>query len=175
MLPQSSRTRSMSVMARPLSLLRGFVAQDFNARATRTVLIVMAKNGSRLTAHWRILVGEYCWPLGGGLLLTLIISAAAWLRTPDMPSYVSLSATRFDLLPLEREELEALPASVRGILLNPDLPEISVSDFAEAARRAEFPPRLPQSNALGQPLPPPKLSVVAPIRTKVTIRVAELH
>src|SRR5688572_21380794 len=135
----------------------------------------MAKNGSSLTAHWRSLFDEFRWPLCGGLLLTLVIYASSWLRTPDMPSYVSLSATRFDLLPLEREELETLPASVRGILLNPDLPEISVSDLAEAARRAEFPPRLPQSNALGQPLPPPKLSVVAPIRTKVTIRVAELH
>ena len=132
----------------------------------------MAKNGSDLTAHWRSLVGEFRWPLGGGLLLILFISALAWLRTP---SYASLRPTRFDLLPVGREELGALPASVRGVLLYSNPPEISVSDFAEAARRAEFEPRLPLSNGLGHTLPSPKLSVVAPIRTKATIRVRELQ
>jgi hypothetical protein len=91
----------------------------------------MAKNGSGLTAHWRSLVGEFRWPLGGMLLLILIISANDWMQTPDEPPYVSLWATRFDLLPLGREELGALPVSVRGILLHSGPPEISVSDFAE--------------------------------------------
>ena len=94
----------------------------------------MAKNGSGLTAHWRSLVGEFRWPLGGGLLLILFISALAWLRTP---SYASLRPTRFDLLPVGREELAALPASVRGVLLYPNPPEISVSDLAEAVRRSD--------------------------------------
>ena len=135
----------------------------------------MAENGSGFTAHWRSLVGEFRLPLGGGLLLILFILALAWLRTPDVPSYASLRATRFDILPLGREELDALPESVRRILLYSDPLEISVSDFAEAVRRAEFEPRLPLSNGLGRPLPSPKLSVVAPIRTKATIRVGELQ
>src|SRR5262245_9731718 len=117
----------------------------------------MAKIGSR-------------WVLGG-LLLILIISA--WLRTPSWD--VSLVAKRFDLLPLGREELEALPGSVRGVLLQPDSREISVSNFAEAVRRVEFEPRLPASNGLGQALPSPRLSVVAPIRTKATIHTGQLQ
>jgi hypothetical protein len=98
----------------------------------------------------------------------LIICASAWLRTPDVPLYTSLSATRFDLVPLGREELDVLPVSVRGVLSTPDPPEISVSDFAEAVRRAGFEPRLPA-------LPSPKLSVVSPIRTHITIRAGELQ
>jgi hypothetical protein len=129
----------------------------------------MATGAKCLGNHWRRLVGEFRGPLVGGLLLILIILASAWLRTPDPPSYVSLWATRFDLLPLGREELRALPASVRSILVHPDPPEIPVSTFAEAVRRAEFEPRLPHA------LPSPKLSVVAPIRTKVTIRARELQ
>jgi hypothetical protein len=92
-----------------------------------------------------------------------------------MPAYASLSATRFDGLPLGREELIALPVSVRGILLRPNLPEISVSDLAQAARYAEFEPRLPRSNGQGEALRAPKLSVVAPSRTKATIRAGELQ
>ena len=109
------------------------------------------------------------------MFLVLLISAVAWLRIPMMPAYTSLSATRFDGLPLGREELIALPASVRGILQRPDLPETSVSDLSQAARYAEFKPRLPQSNGQGQALPPPKLSVVAPSRTKATLRAGELQ
>jgi hypothetical protein len=136
----------------------------------------MGKNGSGLTPYWRSLAGEFRWPLGGGLLLILIIiSASAWLRTPDVRPYASLRATRFDLLPLGREELGGLPVSVRGVLLNSDPPKISVSDLATAARRAEFEPRLPLSDGLGHALPSPKLSVVAPIRKKVTIRAGELR
>jgi hypothetical protein len=135
----------------------------------------VSKNGSDLTAHWRSLVGEFRWPLSGGLLLILFISALAWLRTSDVPSYASLRPTRFDLLPVGREELSALPASVRGFLLYANPPEIPVSDFAEAVRHAEFEPRLPLYNGLGRPLPSPKLSVVAPIHTKATIRIGELH
>ena len=135
----------------------------------------MAKNGNGLTAHWRSLVGKFRWPLGGGLLLILIVSALAWLWTPDVSSYPSLWATRFDLLPLGRSELGALPATVRGVLLSSDPPEISVSDFAEAVRRAEFEPRLPLSDGLGHALPSPKLSVVAPVRKNVTIHAAQIE
>lgn len=126
-----------------------------------------SKNGSRFTANRG--------PLLGGLLLILIILASAWLRTPDAPLYASLWATRFDLLPLGREEVGALPASVRGVLLNSDPPETSVSDLAEAARLAGFEPRLPLSKELEDTLPSPKLSVVAPIRRKVTVRARELQ
>ena len=91
--------------------------------------------------------------IGGVLFLVLLISAVAWLRSPKMPAFAWLSATRFDGLPLGREELIALPVSMRGILLRPDQPETSVSDHAQAARYAEFEPRLPQSNGQGQALP----------------------
>ena len=135
----------------------------------------MSNNGIRGRARWRRLAGLFRGPPGGALLLILIVSASAWLRTSDAPASVSLWATRFDLVRLEREELEALPASVRGILLHSDPPEIPVSSIAEAARRAEFEPRLPQSDGAGQALPSPKLSIVSPIRTNRTIRARELR
>ena len=62
---------------------------------------------------------QFRWPLAVGLFLCLII--LLWLWTPDASTYVSLTATQFDLLPVGREDLDAVPASVRGILLNPDL------------------------------------------------------
>jgi hypothetical protein len=135
----------------------------------------MARIGSGLTAHWSSLAREFRLPLGVLLLLILSISALAWLRAANVPPSTSLWTTRFDVLPLGREELGALPASVRGVLLYLDPPEFPVSDFAEAGRRAEFEPRLPPSDVLGRDLPSPKLSVVAPIRTKATIRVGELQ
>ena len=116
---------------------------------------------------------QFRWPLAVGLFLCLIL--LLWLWTPDASTYVSLTATQFDLLPVGREDLDAVPASVRGILLNPDLAETFVSSRSEAARRAEFEPRLPQSNGLGRSLPSPKLFVVAPSHTKVTIHVAQLE
>ena len=116
---------------------------------------------------------QFRWPLAVGLFLCLIL--LLWLWTPDASTYVSLTATQFDLLPVGREDLDAVPASVRGILLNPDLAETFVSSRSEAARRAEFEPRLPQSNGSGRSLPSPKLFVVAPIHTKVTIHVAQLE
>jgi hypothetical protein len=109
------------------------------------------------------------------LALILIISALVWLWASDVPSYASLPATRFDLLPLGREELEALPGSVRGVLLQSNTPEISVSDFAEAARRAKFEPRLPPSDGFGHALPSPKLSIVEPIHTQATIHSAQIQ
>jgi hypothetical protein len=104
-----------------------------------------------------------------------LMGVFAWLRTPDFESYTSFRATRFDLLPLEPEDLGALPASVRGVLLHSDPNDISVSDIAEGARYAAFEPRLPRSTGLGYELPSPKLTLVAEIRTKPTIRVGELQ
>jgi hypothetical protein len=113
--------------------------------------------------------------IGGVLFLFLLIWAVAWLRIPKMPAYASLSATRFDGLPLGREQLIALPVSVRGILQRPNLVETPVSDLAQAARYAEFEPRLPRYNGQGQALPAAKLSVVAPSRSRATIRAGELQ
>lgn len=113
--------------------------------------------------------------MGGVLFLGLLILAVSWPRIPKMPAYASLSATRFDGLPLGREELIAVPESLRGILQRPNQTETSVSDLAQAARYAEFEPRPPQSNGQGQALPAPKLSVVAPSRIKATVRAGELQ
>jgi hypothetical protein len=51
---------------------------------------------------------QFRWPLAVGLFLCLII--LLWLWTPDASTYVSLTATQFDLLPVGREDLDAVPA-----------------------------------------------------------------
>jgi hypothetical protein len=85
------------------------------------------------------------------------------------------SATRFDVLPVGRGDLEKLPNSVRSVLVNPMPAETPVGDVAEAARQAGFVPRLPQSNGLGELLAAPKFSVIASISKESQIRVAELR
>ena len=86
------------------------------------------------------------------------------------------TAVRFDVLPVGVDDLnKSLPDSVRQVLLSPIPAETEVENLAEATRLAGFAPRLPYSDGLGNSLPQPALSVVAPIHKESRIRVDELQ
>jgi len=109
-----------------------------------------------------------------GVLIAIITTPSG--HTLAQRPVARFTAVRFDVLSVGVDDLNrSLPESVRQVLLSPIPAETEVENLAEATRQAGFEARLLDSDALGNPLPQPVLSVVAPIHKESRIRVDELQ
>ena len=91
------------------------------------------------------------------LVLTLL------LQSPQ-----SIALSRFEVLRVNQEDMERVPASLRAIFVDPTPDAEAVDSLDEAAKRAGFTPRLPMSSSK------PQFGVIDPIRARATIGVADL-
>ena len=85
-----------------------------------------------------------------------------------LQSVQPVALKRFEVLRVDRDDIERLPSSLRGIFANPSPDAEAVATADEAAARAGFTPRLPNSTAK------PEFGVTDSVRGEATIHIAEL-
>jgi hypothetical protein len=86
-----------------------------------------------------------------------------------LQSTQAVSLKRFDVLRVDRPDIERLPQSLRGIFADPSPGAEPVATADEAAARAGFTPRLPKS------ADKPQFGVTDSFRGEAKIQIAELN
>src|SRR3989442_5458988 len=103
-------------------------------------------------------------------LLLYIAALAVLLPIQQAPGRFPLK--RFEVIRVNGEDLDRVPASVRAIFVDP-LPDAElVENVEEATRRTGFTPRLPAAAAIPGPAGKVRFGVTDPVRAEARVVVA---
>ena len=105
-------------------------------------------------------------------LLLWLAALAALLPAPQAPGQFPLK--KFEVIRVDPQGMERVPASVRPIFVDP-LPDAELVDsLEEAAKRTGFTARLPEPSAIPGTPAKARYGVTDPVRTEAKVGVAEL-